>query len=158
MERARHLPSDSLDAPAATVVATYADGPLAGRPAITRRELAGRPPADRAEAADGAEGAEGAGDTGGPGVAWYLSTLPDDATLRDLLAEVLAGAGVPTEPLPDGVERVRRVGAAGSWLFVLNHSTEPVRVAATGRDLVAGRDVTGSLELAAGAVAVVAER
>ncbi|WP_281178967.1 Beta-galactosidase C-terminal domain [Piscicoccus intestinalis] len=53
---------------------------------------------------------------------------------------------------------MRRVGAGGSWLFVLNHSTEPVRVAASGRDLVAGADVTGSLELAAGAVAVVAER
>ena len=65
----------------------------------------------------------------------------------------------PYAVIPDQPKfQQRRVGAGGSWLFVLNHSTEPVRVAASGRDLVAGADVTGSLELAAGAVAVVAER
>ena len=43
--------------PGTEVVSTYAVGPLAGRPAVTRRDV-------------------------GAGAAWYLSTLPDDATPR----------------------------------------------------------------------------
>ncbi len=45
-------------------VLTLADGPLAGRPAATRRPV-------------------------GDGVAWYLGTLPDDATLGRLLDRVV---------------------------------------------------------------------
>ena len=81
-------------------VTTYAGGPLAGRPAVTRRAVGG-------------------------GVAWYLGTLPDDASLGALLDRVVDEAGVaPAAVPPAGVEVVRRRSADGSWLFVLNHTDE----------------------------------
>src|SRR6478672_7319815 len=120
--------------PGSEVLASYASGPLAGRPAVTRRDA-------------------------GAGAAWYLSTLPDDATLGALLDDVLSAAGV--EPaiagLPLGVEATRRVGTEGSWLFLLNHTDAAHEVGATGYDLVADRRVDGALALPPGAVAVVRE-
>ena len=85
----------------AEVVTTYADGPLAGRPAVTRRAV-------------------------GDGAAWYLGTLPDDATLLALLDRVVADAEVtPAAVPPAGVEVVRRSTGDASWLFVLNHTDAP---------------------------------
>jgi beta-galactosidase len=83
----------------------------------------------------------------GEGVAWYAATRFDPASL---LARVCAEAGV--EPalagLPPGVEAVRRRGADGDFVFVLNHTDAPVRV--EGEDLLGG-DGT----VPAGGVAVV---
>jgi beta-galactosidase len=95
----------------------------------------------------------------GRGGAWYLSTLPDDATLAGVLDDVLAAAGVePTvAALPVGVEATRRVGDDGAWLFLLNHTDAATEVAATGYDLVTDRRIDGVLTLPAGAVAVVRE-
>jgi beta-galactosidase len=116
------------------VVATYAAGPLVGRPAVTRRDV-------------------------GAGGAWYLSTLPDDETLGGLLEGVIAAAGVtPTVAgLPRGVEATRRVNGDGSWLFLLNHDDAEHEVRVTGYDLVADRRTDGLVTLAPGAVAVVRE-
>ena len=118
----------------AETVTTYAGGPLAGHPAVTRRPV-------------------------GDGVAWYLGTLPDDASLGELLDRVLAEAGVAaaTSP-PSGVEVVRRRSGEGSWLFVLNHTDEPCEVGASGHDLVSGVDVGPTLRLARRTAAVVRER
>ena len=69
--------------PGTDVLTTYAAGPLTGRPAVTRR----------------------AGDDSA-GSAWYLSTLPDDATLGALLDDVLSAAGV--EPAVAGPSPRRR--------------------------------------------------
>ncbi|MBQ0853073.1 beta-galactosidase [Streptomyces sp. BH-SS-21] len=81
------------------------------------------------------------------GRAWYVSTLPEPAALRELLAGVAAEAGVRPvlEGLPAQVEAVRR----GDLLFVLNHGREPVTVAVPGeyRDLLGERRVTDTLEL-----------
>ncbi|MFE7075969.1 beta-galactosidase [Streptomyces sp. NPDC057620] len=81
------------------------------------------------------------------GRAWYVSTLPEPAALRELLEGVAAGAGVRPvlEGLPAQVEAVRR----GDLLFVLNHGREPVTVAVPGeyRDLLGERRVTDTLEL-----------
>ena len=56
------------------------------------------------------------------------------------------------------MEATRRHGAAGqSWLFVLNHTTQPAVVAARGRELLSGALVAGRLEVAPGGVAVVRE-
>lgn len=85
----------------------------------------------------------------GAGVAWYLSTRLDDPAYGRLLADAARAAGaVPPQP---GIEAVRR----GSWLFLLNHSDEPVTVPAAGVDLVTGRPVDGTVEVPAGGVAVV---
>ncbi|WP_346768315.1 beta-galactosidase trimerization domain-containing protein [Streptomyces sp. R301] len=83
----------------------------------------------------------------------YLSTLPEPAALRALLAETAAEAGVGPvlAGLPDGVEAVRR----GDLLFLLHHGHEPVTVTVTvdvtvpgrQRDLLTGTTVDSALTL-----------
>ncbi|MFG3679962.1 beta-galactosidase [Micromonospora chalcea] len=123
-----------LHAEGAEVLAAYADGPLPGVPALTRNAV-------------------------GAGAAWYVGTrLDDDATDR-LVARLLAETGVrPPVDAPAGVEVVRRRSAADrSWLFVINHSTEPARLPVTGVELLGGDRCDGELEVPAGEVAVVRE-
>jgi beta-galactosidase len=96
-------------ADAAEVLATYADGPTAGSPAITRR-----------------------------GNAYYVGTVLDDvgALLDQVLA---AAAVQPVvADLPDGVEAVRRVGANARYLFLMNHTSDEVTVTVEGTDLLTG--------------------
>ncbi|MFC7486488.1 beta-galactosidase [Knoellia sp. CPCC 206453] len=117
----------------AEVVTTYAEGPLNGRPAVTRRSV-------------------------GSGTAWYLGTLPDDTSLGSLLEEVAELAGVePVTTVAPGVEVVRRSGSDGSWLFVLNHTTAEQELTVTGHDLVSGSDVGPTHLLAPLSAAVVRE-
>ncbi|MGW0605328.1 beta-galactosidase [Streptomyces sp. NPDC002640] len=88
------------------------------------------------------------------GTAWYVSTLPEPAALRDLLTRTAAGAGVRPvlDGLPERVEAVRR----GEVLFLLNHGTEPVTVEVPGthRDLLTGTTLTDRVTLARHGVAV----
>ncbi|MFE9878236.1 beta-galactosidase [Streptomyces sp. NPDC005784] len=81
------------------------------------------------------------------GTARYLSTLPEPAALRELLAKAADGAGIRPvlDGLPDGVEAVRR----GELIFLLNHGREPVTVEIPGshRDLLGGASVLGSVRL-----------
>jgi beta-galactosidase len=125
--------SEDATATDAQVVTTYANGPLAGRPAVTRRDV-------------------------DAGVAWYLGTLPDDASLGSLLDTVLRESGVEsvvrTSP---GVEVVRRRSDSGSWLFVLNHTDDACQVTASGHDLVSSTDVGPTLHLSPRTAAVVRE-
>jgi beta-galactosidase len=120
----------------AEVLASYAAGPLAGHPAVTRHEV-------------------------GQGSAWYLSTELDDAAHDQLIAAALTAAGLTPEVpgLPAGVEAVRRRAAGGrTWLFLLNHTTGPATVPADGVNLLTGAETAGSVELPSGGVAVVRER
>jgi beta-galactosidase len=86
--------------------------------------------------------------------AWYVSTLPEPDTLRDLLARIAAGTGVRPvlDGLPEQVEAVRR----GEVLFVLNHGREPVTVEVPGthHDLLTGAAVTDRVTLGRYDVAV----
>ena len=126
--------SEDVTALAGTeVVTTYAAGPLSGRPAVTRRDVA-------------------------DGAAWYLSTLPADDTLGRLLDDVLDAAGVePTvADLPRGVEVTRRTDGDRSWLFLLNHTDTALTAPAKGYDLVADRAVAAA-HLDPGGVAVLRE-
>jgi beta-galactosidase len=117
----------------ATAVARYADGPVAGGPAVTRNET-------------------------GAGVAWYLGTTLDDAALAELVTRACRDAGLsPEADVPPGAEVVRRHGEATTYLFVLNHTREPVSIPASGYDLVAEADVDGSLVVAGGGCALVRE-
>ena len=118
----------------ATVLDRYASGPLAGRPAVTRRDV-------------------------GDGGAWYLSTLPDDESLDALLGDLLDAADVSpvVTGLPAGVEAVRRWSVGQSWLFLANDTGDGHDLAVAGYDLVAERDVEG-VHLEPGEVAVVRER
>jgi beta-galactosidase len=119
----------------AEMLARYAAGPLAGHPAVTRHEV-------------------------GRGSAWYLSTELDEAAHDQLIAAALAAAGLTPEApgLPPGVEAVRRRAAGGrSWLFLLNHTSEPATVPASGVDLLTDVEMAGSVELPPGGVAVIRE-
>ncbi len=118
-------------APGTEVVRTFADGDLAGGPALTRRAV-------------------------GDGAAWYLATRLDDAALGALTEALLVEAGV--DPVLDGVpadvEVTRRRADDGrSWLFVLNHSTSPVDLPPG--DVLAGRTSDGRVD--AGGFAVLRE-
>ena len=128
--------SELMTVTSAQVVASYAAGPLAGRPALTRNDV-------------------------GRGSAWYLSTELDDAAHDQVIAAALAAAGLAPEVpgLPAGVAAVRRRADGGrSWLFLLNHTTEPAVVPAAGMELLSGTEVVGSVQLPPGGVAVIRER
>ncbi|MEY9940651.1 beta-galactosidase [Streptacidiphilus sp. MAP5-3] len=101
--------AEDLTLTGASAVLQHADGPAAGRPAVTRHAY-------------------------GEGTAWYVATAPDPGTLDAVLRAALADAGVRTPSgLPDGVERVRRVAEDGrGWEFVINHADTEVAVPAPG--------------------------
>jgi beta-galactosidase len=118
----------------ATAVSSYADGALAGVPAVTRNDF-------------------------GSGTAWYVATRLDQASVARLLTRIVAEAGV--EAVADtvaGVEVVRRRSDAATYLFVLNHTQEPATIPAHGVDLLTGEAVSGKLDIAAGDVAVIREQ
>lgn len=128
--------SERSTATTATVLASYLDGPAAGAPAVTRNEW-------------------------GSGGAWYLGTMLDSASYRDLLATIADEAGVRAAAACRGgdgrIELVRRTGQGRSYLFIVNHSTEPVAVDVSGRELITGDEIVGSIRVGAGSVRVVRE-
>ncbi|MHC0428939.1 beta-galactosidase [Streptomyces sp. O3] len=118
--------SEELTAAAdADVVAVYRGGELDGLPAVLRRDRA-----------------------------WYLSTLPEPAALRALLADIAGRVGVrpPLRGLPPGVEAVRR----GGLLFLLNHDRAEATVPLPGphRELLTGAALRDRLTLGRYGVAV----
>ncbi|MGC0251437.1 beta-galactosidase [Pseudactinotalea sp. Z1748] len=127
--------SENTHLAGAQAVRTWAQGPLAGKPAITRNQV-------------------------GAGAAWYVGTRPDADGVRRLVRDVLAEARVTpvVDGLPEGVEAQRRHGADGArYLFVLNHTGEDVQVSVTGTELLTGTRAEGTYALPAGDVAVVRE-
>ncbi|GLZ13465.1 beta-galactosidase [Actinomadura sp. NBRC 104425] len=126
--------SEWIDVEGARPVATFTEGPLAGRPAVTRHAY-------------------------GDGVAWYLATRPAPAAMRRLMDRARADAGVrPVLPgLPPGVQAVVRHGPEHRYLFLLNHGAEPasVRLTEPAPDLLADpAEPVETVELAPRAVAV----
>ncbi|GAA2792932.1 beta-galactosidase [Kitasatospora paracochleata] len=124
--------SEHLHLAGASTVTAYAEGFLAGQPAITRHAH-------------------------GEGCAWYLSTLPTPARLAATLAEAAREAGVrpPVVRSSEQLEIVRRTGAGGSYLFLINHGNREESVQVAGTDLLTGVRHNGELILPAGAVSVV---
>jgi beta-galactosidase len=114
---------------------TYADGPAAGRPAVTRHAL-------------------------GEGTAWYVSTRLGAGELAAVLAGAAEDAGLPERAeLPRDVEVVRRAGEHGTYLFVINHTEAEVKVPldAVGTELLTGERAIGRLSVPPGAVRVLRE-
>lgn len=100
----------------ATAIRTWRSGPVHGLPAVTRNPV-------------------------GAGAAWYVGARLDAEGTEKLIDSVLEEAGVDPElsDLPVGVEVVRRHAADGAgFLFVINHSDNDIKVAATGSELVSG--------------------
>ena len=125
--------SDLGRAEDAEVLAAYSNGATAASPAITRNAV-------------------------GAGAAYYVGTSLTPTGLRDLLSGVLASAGATPKLVPAAdVEVVRRTDGSTSWLFVINHSLVDTHVAARGVELIENVDVTGTLVVPAGSVAVVRE-
>ncbi|MGW7052773.1 beta-galactosidase [Streptomyces sp. NPDC054887] len=117
----------------AETVWTYADGPAAGGPAVTRHRLGG-------------------------GTAWYVSTRLDAVALDTILAAACEDAGVEARTgLPRDVEVVRRSGEGGDHVFAVNHTAHDAKVplADSGTELLTGDRVAGHLAVPAGAVRVV---
>lgn len=126
--------TEDLRLAGAQALVRYADGPVPGVPAITRNDH-------------------------GQGTGWYLATRLDRDGWAGLVEQLVTESGVaavrPTRP---GVEVARRSGADGrSWLFCINHTEAPAELPAGGFDLVGQQEVVDTLQLAAGAVAVVRE-
>ena len=97
---AGRLWQDVIELRGADPLVTFRAGHLVGQAAVTRHEY-------------------------GQGAAFYLGTLPDQATLRHLIGQACQDAGVTRwTGLPPGVEAVRR----GSYLFLISHLDHPVEV------------------------------
>jgi beta-galactosidase len=111
-------------------VATYIDGPAAGGAAITRH-------------------------THGAGTGWYVSTRPDAEGLAAVMRSVYADAGIHPPQHPAGVEVVTRRGESADYVVAVNHGSTPAILPLPGIDLLTGNDTGGSLEIAAGGVAVI---
>ncbi|MFF4783049.1 beta-galactosidase [Streptomyces griseorubiginosus] len=117
----------------AETVWTYADGLAAGHPAVTRHRH-------------------------GRGTAWYVSTRLTARGLDALLGRSAEDAGLPSRAdLPHDVEVVRREGASGSFVFVVNHTATEAKVPldGAGTELLTGERTAGRLAVPAGAVRVV---
>ena len=127
--------TEDLRLEGAVAVTTYVDGPAAGKPAVTRRDVGG-------------------------GAAWYVATRTSPEGTRALVDRWLAEAGVQrVADTAPGVEVVRRRADDGrSWAFVINHTEVDQVVGVAGTDLL-GHAVAGprGFEVPAGAVAVVRE-
>jgi len=120
--------SDWIELEGAEAVATFADGWLEGRPAVTRN-----------------------------GRAWYVGTRLDHAATAELAGRIAEQAGLtPTLAAPDGVEAVRRSADGRSLLFLLNHRAQPATVELEGSfdDLLTGVTRVGALTLDPYGVAV----
>ena len=97
----------------AEVVATYAEGALAGLPAVTSRRV-------------------------GAGRAWYVSADVHEG-FDALVDTVVAASGVAARlPVVPGVEAVRRCANGTSWLFLINHGAVAADVPVTGVELLSG--------------------
>nr|WP_307852592.1 beta-galactosidase [Glaciihabitans sp. dw_435] len=123
--------SELLHLTGAEAWVTYADGPLAGVPAITRNAH-------------------------GRGVGWYLATAVDPAALIGLLATITAEAGVvPIGTVAPGAEVVRRRSQERDYIFVLNHTDQPIHHEFRGFDLVTQESVDGFASVAPGGVHII---
>lgn len=124
---------EHLHAETAEVVARYADGDLAGVPAVTRRRL-------------------------GAGSVSYLGTRLTDESLDQLIGDFVEVAGIPPiAAASDGMEVVRRVTEGASWLFAINHSDHPGSVDVAGTNLLDGARIAETVQVAPGDVAVIRE-
>jgi beta-galactosidase len=123
--------AEDVELHGAEPVLGYADGPAAGRPAVTRHAF-------------------------GDGRAWYVSTRPDPATLREILRRAAADGRVPFDTeTPDTLELVRRKGDDGaSYLFAINHGPHDATLSGPAVDLLTGESFIGPIPVPSGGVRV----
>ncbi|HUY81382.1 MAG TPA: beta-galactosidase [Acidobacteriaceae bacterium] len=126
--------ADILKPDSAETLATYADGQYVGRAAITLNRY-------------------------GKGKAIYVGCHLDAPELGRVLLTLLGAAGVQLKhEAAAGVEITSRESAGQSWTYILNHTgkAQSIRLGGTYRELSGGGPVSGSLELPAYGVKVLA--
>lgn len=120
----------------ATALSRFIDGPQPEGPAVTEHQY-------------------------GAGTTWYIGTRLEqeavDRLVRDVLKTLKIRPPIPMITAPVGLEVTRRTGPSGSYLFLINHGAETAHLRAKGHELVTDRQLTGTLSLQGGAVAVVRE-
>ena len=94
------------------VLGTFLDGPAAGLPAITRRQL-------------------------GKGSAWYLATRLSTEALDKLMDPIYTAAGLVPRTI-EGLEMTTRHSKDASFHFLINHSDHTIHAPAQGTDLMTG--------------------
>lgn len=125
--------TERLHATEAETMATFADGPSVGSPAITRH-------------------------TYGAGEAWYLATALSRDGYRTLVERLARRAGVTAEPgAGSQVEIIRRVGERAAYRFIINHGDATIEVPADGAEVLTDVSVVGSLRVPPGAVRIIKE-
>jgi beta-galactosidase len=127
-----------IHAEGAEVLATYGLDFYAGWPAVTRNSF-------------------------GNGEAYYIASRNDEAFTDGLMAGLIGQAGIRgvlEAELPEGVSVQSRTDGADEYLFVMNFNPAPRRVALDGEchDMLAGKDITGIVELPAYGVLVARRR
>ncbi len=122
--------SESVKTRNAETIDTFADGPAAGSPALTRHGV-------------------------GEGSAWYVATMLDDDGLARLLTRLCAEAAVPLLEVGPDVDIVTRSTETLEATFVINHRDEPITAPVSGVDLISGETVNHATPVAAGAVRVI---
>ncbi|WFR68710.1 beta-galactosidase trimerization domain-containing protein [Curtobacterium flaccumfaciens] len=117
----------------AEVVLRHVDGPLAGRPAVTRRAVGGG--------------------------AWYVSVMLDADGVQRIVDRIVEERAIArTVTAPPGLEAVRRLRQDGTGiLFLLNHRTDDVILSAAGTDLLDGSGHGPETVVPAGGVRVLLE-
>lgn len=115
----------------ASAVATYSDGPAAGKPAVTRNVR-------------------------GSGSAWYVSTKLSGADLIGFVSSVLDATGVASAAPAEGLEVVTRVGGSEDFTFFINHADDDAPISVTGTDLLTGDVLSAGATVPAGGVRMVA--
>ncbi|WP_037767002.1 beta-galactosidase [Streptomyces sp. 142MFCol3.1] len=94
----------------------------------------------------------------GEGTSWYVATRPSVTTLRDLVRHISLEAGLrAAAEVPEGIEAVRRSGPDASYLFLVNHTDDSVKVPVEGVDLLDATGYGSTTEIPAGGVAVIRE-
>lgn len=125
--------SDVITLAGAEPIATFAGDFYAGRPAVTRHRF-------------------------GAGTAYYLGTMPDAAGVRWTMGRALDAAGIRSpNGVRSGIETVTRRSGSHAWLFVLNHTEEPVEVEleGSGLELLSQQPCDGSVRVEPTGVAIV---
>ncbi|MFE0674532.1 beta-galactosidase [Streptomyces sp. NPDC058867] len=134
--RVRHL-AERVEPRGCATVLRYAvtpeGGPARGGPAVTRHTFGG-------------------------GTAWYTAGRLPVPALRELVRTVCREAGAePVLAAPPGLEAVRRTDEDHSYLFLINHTEEPMTVSVAGIALAGTEIASGQALVPPGGVAVVRE-
>ncbi|GLL08227.1 beta-galactosidase [Dactylosporangium matsuzakiense] len=128
-----HSWSELMDVTDAEVIARYAEAPLTGRPAVTRRAA-------------------------GSGAAYYVSCALAPESLDALVGKVLDDVDIEPSGGGAGLDVVRREKDGTTWVFALNHGAGERRLTVKGVELVTGETVDHELVIPGCEVRVVRER